>query len=153
MDKKYFIGLSFITLSLFAGMPILNTDSIRANVMKVTTNSVNNNYRFSVTLKSDETGCEQYANWWEILSEDGKLIYRRVLAHSHPDEQPFTRSGSSVSIDKKQTLYIRAHMNNVGYSGDVFHGSVADGFSLLKNTPSFSKEIELMQPLPSGCAF
>jgi hypothetical protein len=39
-------------------------------------------YFFTVTLSSPDTGCARYADWWEVVSEDGRLLYRRVLAHS-----------------------------------------------------------------------
>ena len=55
-----------------------------ANVIAVDAKGSNGNYNFYVTLSSDETGCEQYANWWEILDENGSLLYRRILIHSHP---------------------------------------------------------------------
>ena len=72
-------------------------------------------YTFSVGVKSPDTGCEQYADWWEVLSEDAQLIYRRILTHSHVTEQPFTRSGGPVTVDTGQIIIIRAHMNNLGY--------------------------------------
>ena len=56
-------------------------------------------YTFAVTLRSPDTGCERYADWWEVVSADGSaLVYRRILGHSHVDEQPFTRSLSGVEI-------------------------------------------------------
>ena len=57
-------------------------------------------YTFSVTLRSSDTGCDHYADWWEVLSSDGELIYRRVLLHSHVDEQPFTRSGTLIDVQE-----------------------------------------------------
>ena len=128
-------------------------NTVRADVTYVSTTGTENNYVFSVSLKSTETGCNQYADWWEILDEDGILIYRRVLGHSHPNEQPFTRSGTSIDIQKDAKVYIRAHMNHKGYVGDIFEGSVEGGFSLNKNTISFNRDIALQEPLPSTCAF
>lgn len=143
---------------LFLGCGESNTqkiepESARANVKKVTIQGNQNNYTFSVTLHSDETGCKQYTDWWEVLKADSTLVYRRILIHSHPDEQPFTRSGSSIDILEDEKVYIRAHMNNKGYTGDVFVGSVKNGFSLASNPPNFAKEIEIQKPLPDGCAF
>jgi len=72
------------------------TQQESARVTKVTVSGEANNYNFSVTIASPDTGCDQYADWWEVFTEDGVLIYRRILAHSHVTEQPFTRSGGAV---------------------------------------------------------
>lgn len=128
-------------------------ETIQANVIAVKALGDEGAYRFSVTLKSDETGCEQYADWWEVLNESGELLYRRILVHSHPDTQPFTRSGGSVKIGKSDVVYIRAHMNKLGYLGDVFKGSVKEGFHKSVTLPSFSEALEKQQPLPRGCAY
>ncbi|MEQ8478556.1 hypothetical protein [Fulvivirga sp.] len=124
-----------------------------ADVKKVEVQGSENAYQFAVTLKSLDTGCDQYADWWEVVSEDGNLIYRRILAHSHVDEQPFTRSGGSVNITKNQQVWVRAHMNNAGYGGLVMKGSVEAGFQITPWPDGFAEGIEKVEPLPAGCAF
>ena len=128
-------------------------ETIKADIVVVSVSGSEGNYNFFVTIKSDETGCDQYADWWEILDTEGKLLYRRVLMHSHVDEQPFTRSGSSINIQKHESVYIRAHMNNKGYSGNTFTGTIDDGFTLIQEVITFDKEIEYQSPLPENCAF
>ncbi len=110
-------------------------------------------YTFSVTIESSDTGCEQYADWWEVLSPDGKLIYRRILAHSHVDEQPFTRSGGPVTVAIDDEVIVRAHMNNSGYGEQVFRGTVSQGFNLETLNREFASELALTEPLPTDCAF
>lgn len=127
-------------------------DVIQANVTAVSAKGNEGAYRFAVTLKSDETGCE-YADWWEVLNQKGDLLYRRILVHSHPDTQPFTRSGGKVNIKADEIVYVRAHMNKLGYVGDVFKGTVSKGFVRVTNVPKFEKRLEKELPLPSGCAF
>lgn len=129
------------------------SEKAKANITEVTAQGSSGNYTFYVTVASDETGCDQYADWWEVLNADGELIYRRVLLHSHPDDQPFTRSGSPVNIQSGDIVYIRAHMNNDSYSGDVFKGSISNGFLKIDTPPVFSDSIDEQQPLPDGCAF
>ena len=109
-------------------------------------------YTFSVTLRSDDLGCEQYADWWEVLTEDGSLLYRRILAHSHVDEQPFTRSGGPVAANADQRVFVRAHMNPSGYVGDALMGTPAGGFAAASDV-EFPASLETAEPQPDGCAF
>jgi hypothetical protein len=110
-------------------------------------------YTFSVTVASPDTGCKLYADWWEILDEDGALLYRRVLLHSHVNEQPFTRNGGPVAITADQTVWIRAHMHPQGYGGATFKGSVQEGFAIADAPPDFAAAVATQAPLPLDCAF
>jgi hypothetical protein len=98
-------------------------------------------------------GCEQYADWWEVLTPEGELVYRRILAHSHVEEQPFVRSGGPIEIGPGDTVLIRAHMNPGGYGGVAFQGTVQDGFQPTELEAGFAAELEEAPPQPSGCAF
>jgi hypothetical protein len=127
-----------------------------AIVKEVKISGSENAYDFTVTLKSPDTGCEQYANWWEVISADGNtLIYRRILGHSHVDEQPFARSGGLVEIADNTEVVIRAHMHPLGYGEGLIamKGSVADGFQALEVAANFGLGLEDSSPQPSGCAF
>ena len=104
-------------------------------------------YTFTVTVRSPDTGCEQYADWWEVVSPEGdSLIYRRILTHSHVDEQPFTRRGGPVAIARDSTVVVRAHMNNSGYGGQAMHGTPADGFRPINLPPAFGTTIPEAAP-------
>ena len=124
-----------------------------AKIISVTASGNENNYNISVGISSPDKGCSQYANWWEVVSENGNLIYRRILGHSHVNEQPFVRSGGPVKINKDQIIIIRLHMNNTGYSLNAYKGSVSQGFSAFKTITDFAKTLENKSPLPTGCAF
>lgn len=124
-----------------------------ASITAVEVSGDENAYTFNVSILSPDTGCEQYADWWEIIDLDGNLIYRRILGHSHVDEQPFTRSGSPVEISANLEVYIRTHMNNTGYSKNVQKGTVANGFSAIELDVEFAQVLAETNPLPSGCAF
>lgn len=122
-------------------------DEAEANVMAVEANGESGDYTFAVTVRSPDTGCDQYADWWEVVSADGKdLIYRRILAHPHIDEQPFTRSGGTVPIPPDSTVVVRAHMNNQGYGGQAMRGTPAGGFSATDLPPDFGKNIDPASP-------
>ncbi len=112
-----------------------------------------NAYRFNVTVSSPDTGCEQYADWWEVIDTDGNLLFRRILAHSHVGEQPFSRSGGPIAISGNTEVYIRAHMNNLGYGDSVLKGSVEKGFEPIRLDAEFAEALASENPLPEGCAF
>ena len=124
-----------------------------ARVTAVQVNGQPQNYNFSVTIESRETGCDQYADWWEVVTPEGELIYRRTLAHSHVSEQPFTRSGGPVRIAANQRVHVRVHMNNSGYPKVVMSGSVAEGFSPETLREDFAADLAEADPQPPDCAF
>ena len=106
-----------------------------------------------VGIESPDAGCEQYADWWELVDGDGRLIYRRILRHSHVDEQPFVRSGGPVDVDPDRTLWVRAHMHPTGYGGIVMKGTLNEGFTRAEPAAGFATGLAKSPPLPAGCAF
>lgn len=126
---------------------------VRADVVSVQVHGQPGAYEFEVGVKSHDTGCQQYADWWEVLGLDGKLIYRRVLAHSHADEQPFRRRGGPVPIAADTVVWVRAHMNTSGYGGVAYKGSPRGGFTASSPSPEFAAILATQAPLPDSCAF
>ena len=125
----------------------------RADVVSVTVSGEDGNYTFSVGISSPDTGCEQYADWWEVLTTEGTLVYRRILTHSHVTEQPFIRSGGPVAIAPEEEVLVRAHMNPTGYGGLQYRGAVQLGFERVEGDSLFASGLAVEQPLPSSCAF
>ncbi|MBF0278370.1 MAG: hypothetical protein HQM13_11285 [SAR324 cluster bacterium] len=152
MDKLLTILLLSILIFGTASNGISGTASL-ANVISVKASGKPGAYQFSVEIESPDKGCQQFANWWEVLNSSGKLLYRRILFHSHTDEQPFVRSGGPVSISSSEVVWIRAHMHPQGYGGDIFKGTIAEGFKKAEPEIPFPLELEKQNPQPDGCAF
>ena len=110
-------------------------------------------YAFAVTIESEETGCGQYANWWEVVTSEGELRYRRILAHSHVNEQPFTRSRGPVAVAADEAVIVRSHTYPQGYSPQAMEGSATSGFDSVTLPPDFALQLAEADPQPSGCAF
>ena len=128
--------------------------AVGADVVAVRTSGSPGAYSFAVTLESPDTGCDQYADWWEVITPDGELLYRRILAHSHVNEQPFTRSGGPVDVQATTRVIVRAHMNDAGYGGVAFSGSAEAGFAADASvTAELAPRLAEEAPLPNGCAF
>jgi hypothetical protein len=124
-----------------------------ANVVSVSATGEPGAYEFTVGVLSHDSGCDAYADWWEVVGEDGTLIFRRILEHSHPREQPFRRSGAPVAVQPDTVVWVRAHMAPGGYDGDVLRGTVAGGFTAADPPAGFAAGLETQAPLPTGCAF
>ena len=111
---KLFNAWPFVPLLLLFSNTLLAGEAEIIDV-KVTANQ--DNFRFDVTLAHDDTGWEHYADGWEVLSPAAVSLGKRVLAHPHVSEQPFTRSLSGVRIPEGiSTVSIRAHDSVHGYS-------------------------------------
>jgi hypothetical protein len=124
-----------------------------ADVVKVSASGTPGAYTFEVTISSPDTGCELYADWWEVLSAQGELIYRRILSHSHAAEQPFARAGGPLAIGADEIVWVRAHLHPGGYGGEAARGSVEGGFERSALAPEFASAVERLPPLPEGCAY
>ncbi len=75
-------------------------------------------FTFAVTVESNDTGWEKYADAWEVRSPNGVVLGERVLAHPHEAEQPFTRSLSGVAIPGDITeVTVAAHDLVLGFCG------------------------------------
>ena len=124
-----------------------------ADVVSVQVSGDPGKYQFSVKVSSPDEGCQQYTDWWEVLGEDGTLLYRRILTHSHVDEQPFVRSGGPVNIQEGTLVIVRAHMHPGGYAGVAMRGSPRAGFEPVDIEAGFAANVESAPPQPQGCAF
>lgn len=161
MKNSLIVMLQFLFVFLLAACgpdddsftPDPEVDVEAAAITGVSTSGNDGAYTFSVEITSLDEGCNQYANWWEIVTLDGGLVYRRILGHSHVNEQPFTRSGGPVSLPADQEVWVRVHMNNTGYSLQAYKGSVSNGFVAANTINDFARELEIEAPLPNGCAF
>ncbi len=112
----YISALLLLSNPAFAG---------QAKIVDVEVTNNNDSYRFDVTLRHDDAGWDHYADGWEVLSAEGKVLGKRVLAHPHVSEQPFTRSLSGVKIPQGlSTVSIRAHDSVHGYNKEVFEVSL-----------------------------
>jgi len=75
-------------------------------------------YTFSVSVRHADQGWKHYADRWEVLAPDGRVLATRTLYHPHVDEQPFTRSLSGVKIPKQiEQVIVLAHCSVHAYGG------------------------------------
>ena len=118
--KALQIILTIITFVIVAS--VINAISVYADEADVVDVSVKqsgkNKYYFSVSVRHADEGWDHYANKWDVVAPDGKVLGTRVLYHPHVEEQPFTRSLSGVNIpDTIDTVTIRAHDSVHQYGG------------------------------------
>ena len=131
-------------------------------------------YTFDVSILSPDRDCNYYADWWEVLSEDGNLLYRQVFQENHIDEQPFKSTGEPIKIKADQVVIVRAHMHtnddddtdfvfddtdllsidddDTGYEAmQALKGSVDNGFEFIRLSKNFAKSVAKEDPQPPKC--
>ena len=87
--------------------------------------SDNGTWTFHVTVFHPDTGCEDYADGWDVVLPDGTVVkpdadspFTRLLLHPHENEQPFTRSQSRIHIPADVTrVNVRVHDLVDGFGG------------------------------------
>ncbi len=101
-------------LAALAPCPALAADVIAATPSR----AADGTWGFDVTVRSDDTGWDAYADRWEVVAPDGTVLGTRELLHPHEDEQPFTRSLTGVTIPAAITrVTVRAHDKPGGFGG------------------------------------
>lgn len=82
-------------------------------------------WTFHVTVRHPDTGWDDYANGWDVITPDGLVLKRdpddlftRLLLHPHVDEQPYTRSQSGLFMPEgTNQVIVRAHDLVNGFGG------------------------------------
>jgi len=101
-------------------------DQPDANVTHVrTVRGDDGSWTFHVTIEHPDTGWEDYADGWDVVTPDGTVLkvnpdgpFTRLLLHPHETEQPFTRSQSGITIPTSVTqVRVRAHDIVDGFGG------------------------------------
>jgi len=99
-----------------------------ADVVGVRMTQRDETYNFAVTVRHADAGWDHYADKWEVLTPDGKVLNTRVLAHPHDNEQPFTRSLGGVRIPAGLAkVRVRAHDKVHGYGGGEMEVDIKTG--------------------------
>lgn len=110
-----FLALAFALSLAPAPAQSADADVVAVKVQRAASGA----FDFDVTVRSDDTGWDQYADALEVLTPDGRTVLkRRILLHPHDDEQPFTRDVYGVVVPPgTATVQVRARMKPGGYSG------------------------------------
>jgi len=94
--------------SLFALTSLTLANEVGVVDVKATQAS-DKTWSFAVTLKHADEGWDHYANEWQVIAPDDKILATRTLYHPHVNEQPFTRGTQGVKIpDDIKTVRIIA---------------------------------------------
>jgi len=99
-DKKMKIKCLIKTAllsSLFAFYSLALANEVEVVNVKATQAS-DKTWSFAVTLKHADEGWDHYANEWQVIAPDDKILATRTLYHPHVNEQPFTRGTQGVKI-------------------------------------------------------
>ncbi|MEO0974637.1 MAG: hypothetical protein AAFX85_16230 [Pseudomonadota bacterium] len=98
------LGLGLLALGLGAAADSVEVVSVDVH------HEAGDRYRFDVTLRHGDSGWEHYADAWEVVDGEGRVLGRRVLAHPHVHEQPFTRSLRGVRLPAAtREVRVRGH--------------------------------------------
>ena len=116
---------------LFLAVTPLTANEVEIVDVKTQQNA-DKTWRFDVTLKHADEGWDHYANEWQVLAPDNKILATRTLYHPHVHEQPFTRSISGVKIPQDlSTVYIIAK--------DTVHGLSPHAVGIELNNQKLTK--------------
>lgn len=108
------IGLAAMIVAAAANAMAGEADVVKATAVRQSDGT----YLVSASIRHADEGWQHYADRFEVLTPDGKVLATRVLAHPHVNEQPFTRDLAGVDIPEGIVeVRVRAHDKVHGYGG------------------------------------
>jgi hypothetical protein len=73
--------------------------------------------RVTATIRHADTGWQHYADRFEVLGNDDRVLASRVLRHPHVHEQPFTRTLAAIELPPDlEMIRVRANDSVHGLS-------------------------------------
>ena len=110
-----------IAIATILSLSVIPAMAGKADVQAATARKTGNSWQISATIKHGDEGWKHYANSFQVLTMEGKVLGTRVLYHPHVDEQPFTRSVANVQVPVGVTeIIIRAHDSKHGDGERIF---------------------------------
>lgn len=108
-----------VALALTAALSLAPATAMSdpARIVAAEASASERGWTVSVTLRHGDTGWDDYADGWRVVTADGTILATRTLAHPHVAEQPFTRSLSGLDLPSGTPLYIESSTNVTGWSG------------------------------------
>lgn len=114
LRRRVAFALVTVSLASTAAAWAGEADVVAAKVRR----AADGTYDFDVTVKSNDRGWDYFADAFEVLTLDGKVLGTRVLLHPHEAEQPFTRELYGVKIPQGiEHVVIRARHKPKGHDG------------------------------------
>ena len=113
-----FTVLLFAQPSFAEGNAVENLDFAQVTFVRVLQQG-DGSWTLHVTVRHKDDGWDHYADLWQVLDPvSGAVIAKRVLAHPHVGEQPFTRSLANVVVpEASRSIEVQAKCNVHGFGG------------------------------------
>ncbi|MDF1855071.1 hypothetical protein [Pseudooceanicola sp.] len=114
--------IRILALALISGLAIGATGAAAdaPEIVSATAAKHGLGWNIEVTLKHPDSGWDHYADGWQVLDENGKVLAFRKLGHPHVTEQPFARALHSVMVpDGTKRVFLRAHCSHGDFSTEL----------------------------------
>jgi tetratricopeptide (TPR) repeat protein len=120
-------------------------------------------YEVSVSIQSPDIDCDRHTDWWEVLSEEGILLGRKIIDAPQDIEHPFTTQETINISDPNQVVIVRAHFSDdvdedssfgvAKYPTQAMKGkfSEPDSFKSIRLPANFAAQVEKQGIQPKEC--
>ena len=144
-SEKVLALANILTLWAEKENPLLIDGAVVLKVEAKPSEDSPNHYIFQVSISSQSEEADDYPDRWEVLTEQGKLLYSQTLEESQSQEQPFTSISEAFPLDsREQIVIVRARMHThdnykTGYDAEqAWKGSVKRGFKFIRLYENFA---------------